>query len=236
MKSIKKYLFLLAALAAVFGFVACSDDDDDDDPSVVAKYEGQFKRDGVTVTLTLVCYVNDTFEVYSTELDGTVAEGTYDGNPYEDDIIKVTFTKHELQPERVTGKPEEFEVRNDGDAIYDPTDGITYFVACSDDDDDDAPPVVAKYEGQFKRDEVTVTLTLVCYEDDTFKVYSTELDGTVAEGTYDGNPYENDIIKVTFTKHELQSDRVTGTPEEFEVKDDGSLYDPKDKITYNACK
>lgn len=126
MKSIKKYLFLLAALAAVFGFVACSDDDDDDDPSVVAKYEGQFERNGKTVTLTLVCYEDDTFKVYSTELGGTVAEGTYDGNPYEDDIIKVTFTKHELQPNRVTGKPEEFEVKDGGKAIYDPTDGITY--------------------------------------------------------------------------------------------------------------
>ena len=29
MKSIKKYLFIMMALAAVFGFVACSDDDDD---------------------------------------------------------------------------------------------------------------------------------------------------------------------------------------------------------------
>ena len=39
MKGIKKYLFLLAALAAVFGFVACSDDDDDDGPATVAVYE-----------------------------------------------------------------------------------------------------------------------------------------------------------------------------------------------------
>lgn len=37
MKSIRKILFVMAALAAVFGFVACSNDDDE--PSTVAVYE-----------------------------------------------------------------------------------------------------------------------------------------------------------------------------------------------------
>ena len=93
MKGIKKYLFLLAALAAVFGFVACSDDDDDDGPATVAVYKAEVT--GSTQTATF--FDDGTFlveaiipQVGTTE----IAVGTYkDGDPAADGEITLTYTK-----------------------------------------------------------------------------------------------------------------------------------------------
>lgn len=88
MKSIKKYLFIMAALAAVFGFVACSDEDDD--PSTVAVYETE---DG---SETITFFDDDTWtvtrKVYGKET--TIAAGTYaGGNPSKNGSFLITMTK-----------------------------------------------------------------------------------------------------------------------------------------------
>ena len=93
MKSIKKLLFVMAALAAVFGFVACSNDDDDD-PETVAVYTGKDVDDWSYV---ITFYDDGTFKnVVTIEGlgSGTVATGTYNGDVNKDtsnDNI-VTFT------------------------------------------------------------------------------------------------------------------------------------------------
>ncbi len=68
MKSIKKYLFIMMALAAVFGFVACSDDDDDRD-SVV--YEDASGYNAFTF------YDDDTFVLRNNLADRELYSGTY---------------------------------------------------------------------------------------------------------------------------------------------------------------
>ncbi|MCH5291123.1 MAG: hypothetical protein J1D88_05090 [Treponema sp.] len=81
MKGIKNYLFMMALVAALFGFAACSNDSDDE-PSAVAVFT---TVDGKGV---LTCYDNGSFNVV---IDGygTTARGTYEGNPRQDG--KVTF-------------------------------------------------------------------------------------------------------------------------------------------------
>lgn len=93
MKSIKKYLFIMAALAAVFGFVACGDDDDESSTaaeSAVAVYKNNSYGD---VTYMVTFLDNGTWsQVY--EYSGkkeTMAEGTYTGDPTKDGTIKLTF-------------------------------------------------------------------------------------------------------------------------------------------------
>ena len=81
MKGVKKYLFLMAVVAALFGFVACSSGDDG--ASEVAVYARKVYKGNVELyTETLTLYDNDTFETVVT-LDGeeyTVATGTYEGD------------------------------------------------------------------------------------------------------------------------------------------------------------
>ena len=94
MKSIKKLLFVMAALAAVFGFVACSDDDDDDNddgPSKVAVYTGE-GISGLSYVITF--YDDGTFKnVFTAEGvgSGTAATGTYKG-----DVTKDTSNDNEV--------------------------------------------------------------------------------------------------------------------------------------------
>ena len=96
MKSIKKLIFVMAVLAAVFGFVACSDDDDDDDddgPSKVAVYTGEGFGD---LSYEITFYDDGTFKnVFTIEVgSGTAATGTYTGDVTKDtsDDNRVTFT------------------------------------------------------------------------------------------------------------------------------------------------
>ena len=95
MKGIKKYLFIMAALAAVFGFVACSDDDDDDGgsssggPATVAVYKD------VTGTYTVTFFKGETYSIegnMGTKMT-TVEKGTYKGNPDKDGDVTLTPTK-----------------------------------------------------------------------------------------------------------------------------------------------
>ncbi len=86
MKSIKKILFIMAALAATLAFVSCSSGDDD--PSTVAVYKGT--DSGATVTITF--YDDDTWKMVA-EYEGEVLEsanGTYKGDPTKDGTITVT--------------------------------------------------------------------------------------------------------------------------------------------------
>ena len=98
MKGIKKYLFIMVALAAIFGFVACSDDDDD--PSIVAVYTAdKSNRDGTDI-YTLIFNNNGTFSMHrawnfgtSTNNELTIYEGIYDGNPTQNDTITIKIKK-----------------------------------------------------------------------------------------------------------------------------------------------
>ena len=96
MKSIKKLIFVMAALAAVFGFVACSDDDDDDDgPSKVAVYKADDSDDMGSDIYTLTFYDDHTFSMYWEEDDwsATLCKGKYEGNPEGDGDIIITVKK-----------------------------------------------------------------------------------------------------------------------------------------------
>ena len=99
MKGIKKYLFMLMALAAVFGFVACSDNDDDDYvPLPVAVYkavESFFEDETFIHTLTFLNNGSFTISEYCEE-EGPYTYltymGTYTGKPAEDGEIVMTIT------------------------------------------------------------------------------------------------------------------------------------------------
>ena len=103
MKSIKKLLFVMAALAAVFGFVACSNDDDGG-PSRVAVYEDKatFNVDGYVVDYiqTLTFYNDNTFSwVNKMEYHNGPTEkmpymdGEYTGDPSKDGTITMAATE-----------------------------------------------------------------------------------------------------------------------------------------------
>lgn len=102
MKSIKKYLFIMAALAAVFGFVACGDDD----PSTVAEYKADYY--GVTYMVT---FLDDDTWSQTVEYRGekvTMAEGTYQGDPSTDGKIYITATKSLNTDEKLTEVPKDY--------------------------------------------------------------------------------------------------------------------------------
>ena len=90
MKSIKRYFFVMMAIAAVFGFVACSDDDDDDGASVMAVY-----KDDTVYTATFYGNGNNgNFDVIM-KVDSYTekeAEGIYTGDPSKDGEITMTYT------------------------------------------------------------------------------------------------------------------------------------------------
>ena len=89
MKSIKKLIFVLAALAAVFGFVACSDDDDDGGSSAVVFVA---TVNGASATAT---FDGGNFEVVL-NVPGNpyeLASGTYTGDPSKDGDITLEYAK-----------------------------------------------------------------------------------------------------------------------------------------------
>ena len=115
MKSIKKLIFVMAALAAVFGFVACSDDDDDDDgPSKVTVYTGE----GVGLSYEITFYDGGAFKrVFTIEGvgSGTAETGTYRGDVTKDtsDDNRVTFTTKTVgEYDWETGKFTEDSIRD----------------------------------------------------------------------------------------------------------------------------
>ena len=105
MKSIKKYLFIMAALAAVFGFVACSDDDE---PSTVATYKNTYSP----YYTYLVTFLDDNTWSQAVEYDGkkeTMAAGTYKGNPSADGKIYITPTKYLNSDDKLAEIPKEYQ-------------------------------------------------------------------------------------------------------------------------------
>lgn len=116
MKSIKKYLFIMAALAAVFGFVACGDDD----PSTVATYKD------ITGIETVTFLDDDTWSVSGEVLGNkmTLAEGTYTGDPAKDGTITITMTKWmgaDGEMEDIPNAPAEKVTISGGKMLYDHT-------------------------------------------------------------------------------------------------------------------
>ena len=107
MKSIKKYLFIMAALAAVFGFVACSDDDDD--PSAVATYKATYSSYTILVTFLDDGTWSQTSE-YLGKNKTTMAEGTYRGDPSVDNgKVYITPTKYLSSADKLTEIPKEYQ-------------------------------------------------------------------------------------------------------------------------------
>ncbi len=86
MKSIKKFLFIMAALAAISAFVSCSNGDDDG-PSKIASYTGEY---GGKATF----YDNGTFYVEGNSSAKWSAQGTYSGNLNMNGSIVLNCTKY----------------------------------------------------------------------------------------------------------------------------------------------
>ena len=106
MKSIKKFLFVMVALATALAFVSCNNDDD---PSTVAVYKGL--EDGATVTITF--YDDDTWK-FVAEYEGEVVgsgSGTYKGDPTKDGKITVTGEGETVDMEIKNGKLDDFYTR-----------------------------------------------------------------------------------------------------------------------------
>ncbi|MBD5411993.1 MAG: hypothetical protein HDR51_04505 [Treponema sp.] len=85
MKSIKKFLFVMVALAAALAFVSCSNDDD----GVVAVYK--FSEGGLSLKIT--CFDNGKWEMIE-DAPGAEPEmwGIYEGDPSNDGEVKITVT------------------------------------------------------------------------------------------------------------------------------------------------
>ena len=98
MKGIKKYLFIMAALAAVFGFVACSDDDDDDSGSSSGNTVAVYKCDLGHLAYITTFFKDGAFtqvaKVYNniSNPEEKFGEGTYTGDPSKDGVITLTFS------------------------------------------------------------------------------------------------------------------------------------------------
>lgn len=93
MTGIKKYLFIMAALAAVFGFVACDNDEEED--NIVAVYTATMTEDGIAMLVTMTFYGDNTFLATYTVMSITVTGmvGTYTGIPSKDGRIIMTIEK-----------------------------------------------------------------------------------------------------------------------------------------------
>ena len=90
MKSIKKFLFVMVALATALAFVSCSNDDDDE-PSTVAVYKAD--DDGEVSTVT---FLDNNTWTWKIELAGQSTDayaGTFSGDPSKDSEITITPTK-----------------------------------------------------------------------------------------------------------------------------------------------
>ncbi|MBD5443062.1 MAG: copper resistance protein NlpE [Treponema sp.] len=106
MKSIKKFFFVMVALATALAFVSCSNDDD---PSTVAVYKGL--DDGVMTTITF--YDDDTWKLV-VEYEGVIehsGNGTYKGDPTKDGIITLMGNGETAYMEVKNGKLDDFYTR-----------------------------------------------------------------------------------------------------------------------------
>ena len=89
MKSIKKFLFVMVALATALAFVSCNDDDDE--PSTVAVYKAD--DDGEVSTVTFLDNNTWTWKIELAGQSKDVYAGTFSGDPSKDSEITITPTK-----------------------------------------------------------------------------------------------------------------------------------------------
>ena len=114
MKSIKKFLFVMVALATALAFVSCNDDDDE--PSVVAVYKAD--DDGEVSTVT---FLDNNTWTWKIELAGQSTDayaGTFSGDPSKDNTITITPTKmggEDIPPDYQ--KEEKVDIKN-GEFTY----------------------------------------------------------------------------------------------------------------------
>ena len=105
MKSIKKFLFIMVALATALAFVSCSNGDDDGGSSTVATYTA------VEDDKVLTFFSDGTWVV--TGYDGGKkvdwSKGTYLGHPEVNDKIEIKYTKY---------YDKDFAVYKDGNPDY----------------------------------------------------------------------------------------------------------------------
>lgn len=104
MKSIKKYLFIMMALAAVFGFVACSDEDDDDRESVV-----YMTKDGLS---TITIY--DDYSFVAKIASEGVSSGTWSVGTSS---YSITLTIKEVNGKSLANPKTDYAVLSDGTNI-----------------------------------------------------------------------------------------------------------------------
>ena len=89
MKSIKKILFIMVALATALAFVSCSNGSDDGDDGVVAVYKSS------SGYYTVTFFDDHTWTMDITSEGETIkdAAGTYEGDPSKDGELKLKMTK-----------------------------------------------------------------------------------------------------------------------------------------------
>lgn len=94
MKKLAKIMAVFAAIMMALAFAGCNNDDDDD-PSTVAVFEATKEYNGVTFTVLVTCYDDNTF-VITEEANGekvTLMTGTYTGDPTKDGALTISLTK-----------------------------------------------------------------------------------------------------------------------------------------------
>ena len=110
MKSIKRYFFVMMAIAAVFGFVACSDDDD---PTAIAMFKGIEWED-----LAVSFFSDGTFSVVDTDI-GMITSGMYTDDPTENSgavEVTVSWVNNEYEDFYTVGKTYIFMIGSNGNA------------------------------------------------------------------------------------------------------------------------
>lgn len=115
MKSIRKYLFVMMAVAAVFGFVACGDDEDDRESVVYVDKNGYN---------AFTFYDDDSFVLRNEYADMELYSGTYsEGTSYNSIVLNVT---------KVNGTPVSYSTKmtatlsSDGERLT--FNGTTYYL------------------------------------------------------------------------------------------------------------
>ena len=205
MKDIKRYLFIMAAFAAVCGFVACGDGGgggSSDGGSVRAQYGPA--DDGTTITF----YRNNTFRLVeasgtSTRAADSEGEGG-EGSP-------VTITEG-----RYTGNP----VTGDGLACTS-SDGKTVTVTVSSGSATVNSKKLTKAEAVYENNEDGIaTCTFFSDKSVIFTVLS-ERHQAVHTGTYEGNPLQGEVkvFELGLIGHESRDKEV------MTITDEGLTWD-----------
>ena len=130
MRKFAKISAVLAAMVLALAFVGCKDDDDD--PSVVTTWycTEEETEDGISETMTLYFYDDNTFKMIFSDgsITVTYSTGTYTGDTTKDETIKLTATKiidddnnlvdcNETTEGIISGNKMTFEEEDDGETV-----------------------------------------------------------------------------------------------------------------------